>query len=538
MDPVPPDVCHVCKRVADPDTKEIAHKQYCTVSLRNAIPRHLRSTNMSVAHSPPTTSSATTGTTTTDTVTSVSATTPTRMPTTTPPSQRRQLNPDEARQLQGKIEILEQALRAQKGLTDAAYGKAAEAADEKDLLDEDLQRITQERQLLIVEIDRLKASATTPRSPSPALNSVQAMLDANKEAQQAQLEAHKNDIKELCKAFKTAQASASPGTSSAKVNPAARHIECTVLEDPGHVTLHDYINWKHLFQLFSDANSIDKEPYTSRKAFVIQKLHRNWQPLILNGDIEWDDTQSLNDTLEAISKYIKDRRHALLDRRDFLRREQRSTETHEMFLQQLREHYNCSRYTEELTFPLSEQDFQRTLVRDLFLKGVTNNELRKEILKHPLSDLTLDKVTILARQLEQATATSDNLQGSKSGRVYTIGKSKSQYKRNQKSNAIQRSNLAGREDAPDPPAKATVQPKTGSSSPKPKMAFHRACMQTHAFGSGCHAANLPCEACGTLGHVPESPHCPKQKNNKSNIRTIRTIRTQRVLEHTDPTPSD
>ena len=416
------------------------------------------------------------------------------------------------------------------------YRAEVEAEKKKaENFESDLLAIDLERNRLKVENDKLKQSATTPRPPPPVPGSVQAIIDANHD-----------DVNKLCATIIANQRSASaadPGTS--RVNPAARYIECNNLEDPAHVTLHDYMSWRHSFELYSIANNIDKEPYSSRKAFVTQKLHIHWRPLIQNGDITWHDTQSLEDMLNAISKYIKDRRHPLLDRRDFLNRTQRSTETHEMFLQHLEELYNCSRYKEELTFPLSEQTFKRMLKRDLFLRGITNNELRKEILKHPLSDLTLEKVKTLAMQLEQATSTSDNLQARK---IQAI-KFKSQYKRNQKSNAIQRRNATGPlgKAPPSTSQPPTVPSRTGPGPPRPngkasrqppKVSFHRACMQTHAFGSGCHAAKLPCEACGTLGHVPGSNYCSKQRpvnskqNKKSNIRTLR------VLEHTDLTSTD
>ena len=198
-------------------------------------------------------------------------------PTTTPPSQRRQQYLDEIQAQKDRIEALESTLRAKESLMDSHielvedYRAEVEAEKKKaENFESDLLAIDLERNRLKVENDKLKQSATTPRPPPPVPGSVQAIIDANHD-----------DVNKLCATIIANQRPASaadPGTS--RVNPAARYIECNNLEDPAHVTLHDYMSWRHSFELYSIANNIDKEPYSSRKAFVTQKLHIHWRPLI------------------------------------------------------------------------------------------------------------------------------------------------------------------------------------------------------------------------------------------------------------------
>ena len=539
MDTIPSNVCSHCKRVPLAEGPEIVHKHWCTPEYRSTQPPQTRSATMpNLPRTPPpnlpVTSSADTGTTPTATVSTAAS----DMRPTPPP----QPDPAAAPTPQQRIEILEQALRSQQGLLDIEQAKTEEAVKERDDAVSDLYVIEQER-------DQLKQQVSTPRPHPPVPGSVQAVVDAGdrrvdlllqqqRQQMQQQQQQHEQLIKSLI-ATKPAPPKPTPApvSSTPKVNPAARNLETPLLEDPANVNLHHFESWRHLFELNVEANHLADEPFPARKAYISHAMHAHWQPLVKSNDIQWLPTQSMSEMLNAVAAYIKLRRHPLLDRRDFLARQQRSTETHETFLQQLRELLSCSRYSDELTFPLSKTDFERTLLRDLFLRGISNNNLRIDILKHPLSELSLDKVMELARNYETANVTSDNLS---TKRIQVTRKFQSTYKKNQKTNAIQRRTAAG--NTANPPAKPTSgSPRPGAQTTRRPSGnvYHRACDSTHAYGAPCSASTHTCSRCNTRGHVETSPRCPKSpvggaKTGNKPRKNVRALR----LDNSDRTPKD
>ena len=565
---IPPHVCHVCKRVAPPDGGDIVHKQFCTAELRNVTPRRTRQTAMEPSRELPrtptsgaaagpdgavvTSSAAAVTTPTFTTTTAASSLKPTHRPQLGPAEhealhqmQRIEQLEREQQEDREQREQLERDLKVKTDAADVAHELLADAnADtaaaklEAAGVMSDLDKVAIERDRLRDERDQLKRTAGTPRQQPPVSATVQAFIDTFKQQFELQQQQHQQRQQQLIDALKPKTTPTSSALhSTPKVNPAARALNLPILEDPTNVNLHHFTSWRHHFELYGGANNLNEEPFQARKAFVSNALHTHWVPLIQSGDVNWIATQSLTEMLDAIADYIKLRRHPLLDRRDFLTRQQRSTESPETFLQQLRELLLCSRYSEELTFPLSQRDFERTLLRDLFLRGISNGDLRKEILKKPLHDLPLEKVMEISRTYESALTTSDNLSGPK--RVQVARRPPSSYKRGQKNNAI----LRRSGHTANPIAKPTSVPNSGShthpdgqtTQRRSGPVYHRACNQTHAFGSGCSAATHTCSRCGTKGHVESSPRCSKNPaaTNSKKPQNVRVLRLDNDSDHAD-----
>ena len=430
-----------------------------------------------------------------------------------------------------RIELLEQQLRAQEGMTEVQKEKLQQAeakhAEAEAEFQQNLQDLQRENQTL---------QNTPSKRPPPPPSSTHAMLEAQNAADQRmermQLQ-HQHDMQKLMEVVaaahgQTTATSSKADTAVPKVNPSSKNLNLPMLEDPSFVNLHNFKSWHRIYNMYAKANGLHNEPFHTREAHVCHALHANWQPLLEEGYIVWTQDMELDAMLDGIAEYIKAKSHPLLDRRDLFKRVQRSSENHETFMQQLGELVDCARLSEDLPDPLSLQDMGKWLKMNLFLAGLSQPELRKEILKHPIKELTLEKVKELARDFEKTVTTNDSLQ---TKRVQAARKSQSTYKKNQKSNAIQRrsaSQQPGTLSSPHPPHSGSQRPPFGQSDKQPKLYHHEACGQSHAFGRNCPAQNTKCARCGTTGHVPSSSKCSKSPGNttksskpKMNVRTLK-----------------
>ena len=438
-------------------------------------------------------------------------------PTPTTPTQAEVLAAQKER-----IELLEQQLRAQEGMTQVQEEKLQQKETEYQQSLRDLQ----------LENQQLKDTPSKRPPPPPA--SVHAMLEAQQAAdrrmERMQLQ-HNSDMQKVMEAVLANQTQATAASSkadavdpTAKVNPSSKNLSLPMLEDPSFVNLHNFKSWHRIYVMYAKANNLHKEPYHVREAHVCQALHTNWQPLLAEGYVKWTQDMDLDAMLDGIAEYIKARSHPLLDRRDLFKRVQRSSENHEAFMQQLGELVECSRLSEDLPDPLTLQDMGKWLKMNLFLAGLSQPELRKEILKHPIKTLTLEKVKELARDYEKTVTTNDNLQ---TKRVQAAKKSRSTYKQNQKSNAIQKRSASQQPGHSSSPTTSGSLRPHGQTDQQSKLYPHKACGQSHAFGRGCPAKHNKCARCGTTGHVPSSPLCPKSPGGnksskpKTNVRTLR-----------------
>ena len=563
-------VCEFCKRVAihsnpfskKPLTdKDINHKRFCTEDFRAAKRATLRSDTMPELPRTPVTSghaAAATPAAATPTVTSASvpstpsttraAATPkssvagagtseptpemksyikdleTQLKKAQSASERRERERDEAHL---RIQALSSTIEERSDQLAAEQVKSELLEQQRSELEGDLLTVAAER-------DTLKGATGTPGRHPPLPNSMQAMLEASDRHHEQTLAAFKDVMAQVLPSQPAVTPAAVP--TGPKTNPAARHLEIPILPSPSSVLLHHFYNWKDKFVLWAEANGIPDEPFQRRCAFLSHALHGEWQPLIKAADVKWEDTYSLEDMIAAIGTYIKTKRHALLDRVQFLTRRQRDAESTDSFLLQLKELFQCTRYNEEITYPLTETAHRNLMLRDLFLTGINSPELRKRILEHKLEELSLDKTIELARALESAQITGDSLTTKRSQALR-----RSQYKQNQKLHK-QNQRTAGNPDLPaagaaarQPPARArnNRNPRSRqSSAPRPTPqgpVLHLACNTKHAWGRPCAATNHTCAVCKGFGHVESSPNCPKSPRGRPPGPAGKTTRALRLV---------
>ena len=500
--------CPKCKKEAD-HTGLILHKVWCTASFRASEPASLRSGSMPVERTPPKTAAGPPAPAAARPPAPAAPGPPAPSPQVAPTQQAGAaattgaaatagavVPPDQAR-LQAEVQALQaqlqaareregnlaNALKEQSTLIEVEQEKTARAREDIDNLESDLHEIEAER-------DDLRRRAATPTRHPPLPGTVQAVLDASDKKFE--------DLIELL------SSRLAPPTGQGKTNPAARHLECRPLTSPSSVSLHHYNDWRRLFEMYAEANFLNREPYHARCAYLSMCLHQEWQALIKANDVKWNESQTMAQQLDAIGDWIKLKRHALIDRMQFLSRRQRDSENSEMFLQHLRELFQCTRYGDEVTFPLSENDFRNLILRDLFLCGMQNTEMRKEILKHQLTDLSLEKTIELARNFECAHITSDTLTTKRTQAVR-----KSTYKQNQSKQIQNRRNADGARPAPGPSASFRPSSFGKGSSPTPHSAqqgankLHWACESVHPIGQ-CPVHTHKCANCQRIGHIETS----------------------------------
>ena len=514
MEPVPSDICSTCKRFSDKG-KPIVHKVWCTEGKPRVKTRGSSKGPVQTPTKPTPTTTATAS-------------------TMAPPSPTQTQEQVLAAQKE-RIELLEQQLRAQEGMTEVQKEKLQQAEAKHAGAEAEFQQNLQELQQ---ENQTLRTTSPSKRPPPPP-SSVHAMLEAQHAAdermERIQLQ-HQHDMQKLMEAVLANQNQATATSSkadttdqTAKVNPSSKNLNLPMLEDPSFVNLHNFKSWHRIYNMYAKANGLHKEPFHTREAHICHALHANWQPLLEEGYIKWTQDMDLDGMLDGIAEYIKARSHPLLDRRDLFKRVQRSSENHETFMQQLGELVDCARLSEDLTDPLSLQDMGKWLKMNLFLAGLSQPELRKEILKHPIKELTLEKVKTLARDYEKTVTTNDSLQ---TKRAQAARKSQSTYKKNQKSSAIQKrsaSQQPGNLSSPQPPHSGSQRPR-GQSDKQSKLYHHEACGQSHAFGRNCPAQNTKCTRCGTTGHVPSSSKCSKSPGNTKSSKPKMNVRTLKMAQ--------
>ena len=500
--------CPHCHRTAHTSGAPIQHKHWCTEDTRKNPKTFLeRSAKMPATPRTPAKSESDSTPSTSDTQ-AMSTSTP---GATAPPSveslqqqlEQVQHSHDAAlareKDLALEKKLLEGLVEERDGELEAALGQAQAAREERDDVRSDLYTVSLER-------DTLKKSVATPSRAQPPLpNSVQAMLEMSERH-------HEAFLAKMTVLLKPGQPVSSPST---KINPAARHLVTEKLLNPSEVTLANFAIWRREFELNAAANKISDEPYASRCAFVSNSLNSTWTALIHSNDVKWESTHSLDQMLEAIGTYIKKRRHPLLDRVHFLTRKQRQTESSESYLQELRALFYCTRYNEEVHYPISEIEHQNLMLRDCYLAGIHNHDMRVDILKHKLENLSLDRTIELAHNFESAHSASERLTGRPSVRAVR----KSNYKQQQSQQAIDRrkANEPPADSCASTPPSPTGRPLSRPPSVQPRphgppeaLYNHRACGSSHAWGSGCPSAKHACQnGCNQVGHFESSVVCPK-----------------------------
>ena len=513
------DTCPRCGATAHTTGAPIQHRRWCT----NKTPPRTRSAKMSLPRTPPP-----------EAAPPSAAATPASASVPSPEG----AEPGTGDAAAANVEILQQELDQLKTSLGLALEREKNlVASQQDLtltkehlqqevrlgkdrileVEQELGALKDDNYTISLERDVLKQATVTPGRQPPLPNSMQAVLDMSERHHQMSERHHQEFLATMTAALapltsKTQTVSSSASAAAAKINPAARQLETELLPSPSEVVLSHFINWKRKFILNAAANKIADESYESRCAFVSHALHSDWMSLIHSKQVKWEDTFTLEQQLDAIGSYLKEKVHPLLDRVSFLTRAQRQSESSESFLQALRILFECTRYNEEVRYPISEEQHQNLMLRDCYLAGLRNPDLRVHILKNKLDELSLERTLELTHSFEYAQNASDHL-----STKHVRATRKSTYKQQQSQAAIDRRQAseppADSDGAasPTPTGRPLDRPPSGPprpSAPPGSLYKHRACGSSHEWGRNCPAAKHACANCNSVGHFENSGKCP------------------------------
>ena len=400
---------------------------------------------------------------------------------------------------------------------------------ERDEAREQEKRLTQEiNQLKADAAKSANASVTgTPSKPPPISANTQGAINS---AMQAMLEHNTNQLKAVLETV---------GGGGSGQRLAAHALQLPKLQNHSSVTMHTFRSWETQMILYAEATGLSHKSFATRMALLLSSLHEDWEPIVTSNEITFEPDLSFQEMIDKIGTWVKERRNALLDRSAFLHRKMREGENSDAFFTSLHHLFRSCRYEDEVIFPLEQEDFENLMLRDTFISGLADHDMRRYILERRLEALDLDTTKSLARQYESSRATSNKLE---TKRIQATRKDKSAYKKGIQHNLQQRRGNPPPqhgESQPPPRASHNNQPKqqehhyrqTGTQAPRD--AYHRACLTTHATGNVkqfCPAVSHKCTQCHTVGHFEGSEYCsahPRPGNSAAGTRPkIRALRLQ------------
>ena len=320
---------------------------------------------------------------------------------------------------------------------------------------------------------------------------------------------------------------------------ATRKLSIPKLQSHTSVTVGIYNSWSDKMLRYAAACNLFNQKFETQKAILLESLHEDWHPLIETNQIRLDDGEyefNFEGMVDAVGTWVREHRHALLDRISFLTRKQREGENVDGFITSLTTLLQCCRFEEELDYPIDKQTHEELMLRDAFITGLRDPDMRRHILERKLEILDLANAKSLARLYESSIATSNSLD---TKRVQAARRQPSAYKKGIQTNMQQRRgnpppHHSGSQHPPRASSTQQVRHSRQAETNAPKSAYHRACMQTHTFGNNakyCPAVNHKCSRCHTIGHLESSENCSKFKrpgNSGAAGKRIRALRLQSI----------
>ena len=128
----------------------------------------------------------------------------------------------------------------------------------------------------------------------------------------------------------------------------AKKIDYPVLKEVRDVTMADFRTWKEGFEGYASATKIYSEcDLEARRAVVRAALSESWCKLWTTGMLKIGLTDDVPQILDLIKDYLRGQRNALLDRKEFYARDQRSGESINEYYAELLIMYDACDYQDD-----------------------------------------------------------------------------------------------------------------------------------------------------------------------------------------------
>ncbi|QQP37369.1 Transposon Tf2-6 polyprotein, partial [Caligus rogercresseyi] len=262
-------------------------------------------------------------------------------------------------------------------------------------------------------------------------------------------------------------------------------------------------------QRFADYTEVQKimEECTlsGRQSLLRSGLDPAWTKLWSTGILEIDDRKDdINDIIKKILHYIREHRNPLLDRKEFLERNQHAGESIDVYYSALKSIDESCGYDVNPTCKVCDDacghgdELQQERLRDRLICGLKDQAIQQKVLAIPFKDLTLKKALEVCRVEAASKETQASL--NKSERQVNRLKERSSYKKGKIDN--------------NPLSKSAQKADERCSNCGRKK---------HQKPDQCWARDKDCNNCGKTGHLKHMCRSePKKEVNRMTIGQVKT----------------
>ncbi|QQP39693.1 Transposon Tf2-6 polyprotein [Caligus rogercresseyi] len=215
----------------------------------------------------------------------------------------------------------------------------------------------------------------------------------------------------------------------------SKKMDVPVLKCPEDINLADFRDWQQRFADYTEVQKIMEEcTLSGRQSLLRSGLDPAWTKLWSTGILEIDDRKDdINDIIKKILHYIREHRNPLLDRKEFLERNQHAGESIDVYYSALKSIDESCGYDVNPTCKVCDDacghgdELQQERLRDRLICGLKDQAIQQKVLAIPFKDLTLKKALEVCRVEAASKETQASL--NKSERQVNRLKERSSYKK-------------------------------------------------------------------------------------------------------------
>ncbi|QQP48538.1 Transposon Tf2-6 polyprotein, partial [Caligus rogercresseyi] len=262
------------------------------------------------------------------------------------------------------------------------------------------------------------------------------------------------------------------------------------------INLADFRDWQQRFADYTEVQKIMEEcTLSGRQSLLRSGLDPAWTKLWSTGILEIDDRKDdINDIIKKILHYIREHRNPLLDRKEFLERNQHAGESIDVYYSALKSIDESCGYDVNPTCKVCDDacghgdELQQERLRDRLICGLKDQAIQQKVLAIPFKDLTLKKALEVCRV--EAASKETQAQSSQERSSYKKGKIDNNPLSKSAQKADERCSNCGR--------------------------------KKHQKPDQCWARDKDCNNCGKTGHLKHMCRSEPKKESRRQMTSSRS----------------
>jgi len=199
----------------------------------------------------------------------------------------------------------------------------------------------------------------------------------------------------------------------------AKKMDSPMLPSPDDVSLASFKSWRQRFRGYVTVSRLYEEcSLQARQSLLSASLETGWDDLWSGAVLGVTPTDDVEDIIAKIGDYVRRHRNPILDRRQFLQRNQKPGETVDKYYAALRQIDDNCNYEECVQCPNchgqtgAAEQARAERLRDRIISGLLDADIQGVILKVPFAELTLEHTLQICRAEEAARETQNELHSS------------------------------------------------------------------------------------------------------------------------------